>query len=30
MDQKVARLIDGWRDEFVETLKRWIRVPSVR
>ena len=30
MDQKVTRLIDGWRDEFVETLKRWIRVPSVR
>ena len=30
MDQKVYRLIDGYRDEFVKTLKRWVRIPSVK
>ena len=30
MDQKVAALIDGWREEFVDTLREWIRVPSVK
>ena len=30
MDQKVYDLIDSYRDEFVETLQRWIRIPSVK
>ena len=30
MDQKVAALIDGWREEFVDALREWIRVPSVK
>ena len=30
MDQKVNALIDGYRAEFVETLKRWVSVPSVK
>ena len=30
MNQKVAELIDSYRDEFVETLKRWVQVPSVK
>ena len=28
-NQEIDRLIDGWRDEMIETLKRWVAVPSV-
>ena len=30
MDQRVYELIDSYRDEYVETLRRWVNVPSVR
>ena len=30
MNQKVAELIDSYREEFVDTLQRWVRVPSVK
>ena len=30
MDGKIYQLIEGYRDEFTETLRRWIRVPSVK
>ena len=30
MYQKVNALIDSYRDEYVETLRRWVNVPSVR
>ena len=30
MDQNIARIIDSYRDSYVEMLKRWVRVPSVR
>lgn len=30
MDQKIAELIESYRDEFVSTLQSWIRVPSVK
>ena len=30
MNRKLAERIDGYRDEFVETLKRWVRIASVR
>ncbi len=30
MDKKIYDLIDGYRDEFIQTLKGWIQVPSVR
>ncbi len=30
MDRKVYELIDGYRDEFVQTLREWIRTPSVK
>ena len=30
MDQKIARIIDGYRDTFTETLRRWVRTPSVK
>ena len=30
MERKVYDLIDSYRDEFVKTLQRWVRVPSVR
>ena len=30
MEQKVYELIDKSRDEFVATLQRWIRTPSVK
>ena len=26
---KIDALIDGWKDEIIETLKKWIAVPSV-
>ncbi|MBR0266180.1 MAG: dipeptidase PepV [Clostridia bacterium] len=30
MDKKVYDLIDSYRDEYVETLRRWVNVPSVK
>ena len=30
MEQKVYRLIDSYREDFVEMLQRWIRIPSVK
>ena len=30
MDKKIYELIDSYRDEFVRTLKSWIRIPSVK
>ena len=30
MDKKVYDLIDGYREEFTETLRKWVRVPSVQ
>ena len=30
MDQTIARIIDGDRDTFTETLRRWVRTPSVK
>ena len=30
MEKRVYELIDGYREEFVRTLQRWIRVPSVK
>lgn len=30
MDRKVYELIDSYRDEFVSTLQKWIRTPSVK
>ena len=30
MNEKVNRLIDSYREEFTETLQRWIRTPSVK
>ena len=30
MDRKVYEIIDSYRDEFVATLQRWVRTPSVR
>ena len=30
MEKKVYALIDSYRDEFVEALKRWVSVPSVK
>ena len=30
MNQKVYDLIDSYRDEYVETLRRWVNVPSVK
>ena len=30
MDQKVSKIIDGYRDEFVRTLQEWIRIPSIK
>ena len=30
MDQRISELLDGWREEFTETLQKWIRVPSVK
>ena len=30
MDRKVYELIDSYRDEFVATLQKWIRTPSVK
>ena len=30
MDRKVYDLIDSYRDAFTETLREWVRVPSVK
>ena len=30
MEKKVYELIDSYRNEYMEMLQRWIRVPSVR
>ena len=30
MDPKISALIDSYRDEFVQTLQEWVRVPSVK
>ena len=30
MDQKVYDLLDSYREEMTEMLKRWVRIPSVR
>lgn len=30
MEQKVAELIDSYREAFTRMLKRWVRVPSVK
>ena len=30
MDRKVYELIDSYREEYTETLRRWIRTPSVK
>lgn len=30
MEQRVYQLIDSYRDAFTETLKRWVRIPSVK
>ena len=30
MDEKVAKLIESYREEFVSTLQQWIRIPSVK
>ena len=30
MEQKIYDLIDSYRDEYTETLRRWVNVPSVR
>ena len=30
MDQKLAAIIDGYREDFVRTLQEWVRVPSIK
>ena len=30
MKQRVYELIDSYREDYVETLQRWIRIPSVK
>ena len=30
MNRKIYELIDSYRDEYVEMLQRWVRVPSVK
>ena len=30
MDRKVYELIDSGRDEFVQMLRNWVAVPSVK
>ena len=30
MNQEVSRLIDGYREAYTETLRRWVRIPSVK
>jgi len=30
MNQEVSRLIDGYREQFVETLREWVKIPSVK
>ena len=30
MNEKVNRIIDSSREEYTETLRRWVQIPSVR
>ena len=30
MKQKVCELIDSYREQYVEMLRRWVRIPSVK
>ena len=30
MEQRVYQLIDSYREAYVKTLQRWVRIPSVR
>ena len=30
MDKRVSQLIDSYREEYTEMLRRWIRIPSVK
>ena len=30
MNQKVSGLIDGYRETYIETLREWVKIPSVR
>ncbi len=30
MNREISSRIEGWRDEFTETLRRWVQVPSVK
>ena len=30
MEQRVYELIDSYREQYVETLQRWVRIPSVK
>ena len=30
MDKRICELIDGYREEYIDTLKRWVRIPSVK
>ena len=30
MEQRVYELIDSYREQYVETLRRWVRIPSVK
>ena len=30
MKEKVYELIDSYREQYVEMLQRWVRVPSVK
>ena len=30
MNEKVSRLIDSYRDEYVRMLQEWVRIPSVK
>ena len=30
MEKRIYELIDGYRDEFTQTLKAWVQIPSVK
>ena len=30
MEQKVYELIEGYREAYIDTLRRWVRIPSVK
>ena len=30
MNEKVNRIIDSYREEYTETLRRWVQIPSVK